>query len=93
MINDPLSFLPPTLTLTQPTFFTQTLRSLPEMRFLLSLPVIAVSFFVANVAANLHGSPHARRHDAIARRAPGDVSTDLQKRFDSARWTFYDVGL
>lgn len=63
------------------------------MRFLLSLPVVALSFFVADVAANPHGSSHARRHDSIARRAPGDVSTNLQKRFDNARWTFYDVGM
>jgi len=62
------------------------------MRFSLSLPTVALSFFIANVAADPHGSPHARRHDSIARRAPGDVSTHLQKRFDNSRWTFYDVG-
>jgi hypothetical protein len=63
------------------------------MHFLLSLPVVALSFFVAAAAANPHGN-HARRHDAIARRAPGDISAHLQKRdFQGARWSFYDVGL
>ncbi|KAF9792447.1 plant expansin [Thelephora terrestris] len=63
------------------------------MRFSLSLPVVALSYLVAGAAADPHGGPHARRHDSIARRAPGDVSAHLQKRFDNARWTFYDVGL
>jgi hypothetical protein len=63
------------------------------MRFLLSLLAVALSF-VADAAANPHGTPHARRHDAIARRAPGDISAHLQKRdFEGAKWSFYDVGL
>jgi len=63
------------------------------MHFLLSLPIVALSFFVADSAANPHGGHHAARHahDAIARRVPGDVS--LHKRFDNTRFTFYDVGL
>ena len=90
--NDPLSLLPQ---LNAPSTYAHysTLRSLLEMRFLLSLPLVALSFLAAHVAANPHGAPHARRHDSIARRAPGDVSTHLQKRFDNSRWTFYDVGL
>lgn len=65
------------------------------MRFLLSLSILALSFFTAGIAANPHGSLHGvrRAHDSIARRAPGDVSVHLHKRFDNARWTFYDVGL
>lgn len=64
------------------------------MRFLLSLPVLALSLFATDAAANPHGGLHARRaHDAIARRAPGDVAIHLNKRFDNARFTFYDVGL
>ena len=61
---------------------------------LFSLPILALSFFVADVVANPHGNHHAARraHDAIARRAPGDLAVH-QKRFDNARWTFYDVGL
>jgi len=43
------------------------------------------------VWANMHGSVHQNRHAALAKRSPGDVQ--LHKRFDSARWTFYDVGL
>lgn len=93
MINDTL--FSSSLNLNVPSNYTRysTLRSLLEMRSLLSLPVVALSFFLAHVAANPHGSPHARRHDSIARRAPGDVSTHLQKRFDNTRWTFYDVGM
>jgi hypothetical protein len=65
------------------------------MRFLLSLPIIALSFLVADVAANPHGNLHAARHvhDSIARRAPGDVAVHLNKRFSNAKFTFYDVGL
>lgn len=93
MIKDALSLLP--LNLDVPSTYARyyTLRSLLEMRFLLSLPAVALSFFLAHVAANPHGSPHARRHDSIARRAPADVSTHFQKRFENARWTFYDVGM
>ena len=58
------------------------------MRLLLSLQFLALSFLVA---ANTHDA--RRAHDSIARRAAGDVSAHLHKRFDNARWTFYDVGL
>ena len=62
------------------------------MRSLLSLPLVALSLFVADIAANPHGSPHLRRaHDAIARRAPGDLSVQ-RRSFDNSKWTFYDVG-
>jgi len=93
VINDALSLLPSTLTFPQTTLVNTTLRSLLEMRFLLSLSAVALSFFLAHVAANPHGSPNARRHDSIARRAPGNASTHLQKRDDNSRWTYYDVGL
>ncbi|KAG6888492.1 hypothetical protein C0995_007918 [Termitomyces sp. Mi166 len=36
------------------------------------------------------GNVHTRHHQ-LAKRAAGDV--ELHKRFSSARWTFYDVGL
>ncbi|GLB35356.1 hypothetical protein LshimejAT787_0209210 [Lyophyllum shimeji] len=41
--------------------------------------------------ANPHGHTHANRHVEIAKRHSGDVQ--LHKRFSSARWTFYDVGM
>lgn len=47
----------------------------------LALPLLAVAD---------HGS-RARRHDSVAHRARGDVH--LYKRFDNARYTFFDVGL
>jgi len=40
--------------------------------------------------ANTHVSLHHNRHVEIAKRQAGPVQ--LYKRFDSARWTFYDVG-
>ncbi|THH19978.1 hypothetical protein EUX98_g8672, partial [Antrodiella citrinella] len=52
--------------------------------------VLALPFFAV---ANPHGH-HKGRHDAIARRASGDVA-HLNKRdqFNNVRFTFYDVGL
>jgi hypothetical protein len=43
------------------------------------------------VLADPHAPNHARHHHDIARRASGDVQ--LHKRFDAARFTFYEVGL
>ncbi|KAK7466950.1 hypothetical protein VKT23_004014 [Stygiomarasmius scandens] len=50
---------------------------------LLALPLVS--------HAEPHARPHAHRHRDIAKRAPGHVN--IYKRFDSARWTFYDVGM
>ncbi|KAG6815875.1 hypothetical protein H0H87_010618 [Tephrocybe sp. NHM501043] len=50
------------------------------------LLVVALAAF-----ANPHGSPHHNRHVEIAKRQGGNVQ--LYKRYSSARWTFYDVGL
>jgi len=41
--------------------------------------------------ANPHNHAHLNRHVEIAKRHAGDVQ--LHKRFSSARWTFYDVGV
>lgn len=49
-----------------------------------------LSFALPLLAVADHG-PRARRHDSIAHRARGDVH--LYKRFDNARFTFYDVGM
>lgn len=43
-------------------------------------------------AAASHDGNLANRHHAVAKRARGDVG-NVQKRYDSARWTYYDVGL
>ena len=87
MINDALSFSPQ---LNVHSTYTRypSLHSLPEMRFLLSLQFLALSFLVA---ANTHAA--RRAHDSIARRASGDVGVHLHKRISNARFTFYDVGL
>jgi hypothetical protein len=50
----------------------------------LALPLVALG-------ASPHGSAHHSRHQQIAKRQSGDV--ELHKRFSSARWSFYDVGL
>ena len=47
----------------------------------LALPYLALAGHV----------PHRRQHNTLARRVPGTVQ--LHKRFDNARFTFYDVGL
>lgn len=59
------------------------LANLFSLSLLLAAPLV--------VWANPHGSYHYNRHVEIARRQTGDVQ--LFKRFSSARWTFYDVGL
>ena len=41
--------------------------------------------------AEPHANPAHHRHRDIAHRARGDVQ--LHKRYDNARFTFYDVGL
>ena len=50
----------------------------------------AAASAILGVCANPHGA-HLNRHQGIAKRAAGNVQ--LHKRFSSARWTFYDVGL
>jgi hypothetical protein len=57
------------------------------MRYLTLLGLCALSL----VFAQLHGPSGPRRHHDIAKRAKGDIQ--LHRRFTSARWTFYDVGL
>ncbi|CAL1704218.1 unnamed protein product [Somion occarium] len=52
---------------------------------------LALPFMAASQPA--HGNAHARRHNEIAQRARGDVSSHLYKRFSGIRFTFYDVGL
>ncbi|KAH0584305.1 Allergen Asp f 7 [Termitomyces sp. J132] len=59
------------------------LAGLCQLSLLLATPLVAW--------ANPHGSFHHNRHVEIAKRQTGDVQ--LFKRFSSARWTFYDVGL
>ena len=59
--------------------------------------VSALSLFGAALPYAVNGADHGtfgQRHEALARRARGDVS--LNKRgdtFTNARLTFYDVGL
>jgi hypothetical protein len=43
------------------------------------------------VLADPHAPNHARHHHDIARRASGDVQ--LHKRYDAARFTYYQVGM
>ncbi|PFH52394.1 hypothetical protein AMATHDRAFT_2129 [Amanita thiersii Skay4041] len=57
---------------------------------ILTLALLPLSLILA-ASANSHGAGHPRRHHDIAKRASGDVQ--LSKRFEGARWTFYDVGL
>ena len=52
-----------------------------------SVLAAALPFAVAHPHDN-----HAARHDQLARRMSGEVST-LHKRAFSGRFTFYDVGL
>lgn len=59
------------------------------MRSLFAVSLLALSFFTGAAVAEPHGQ--RRNHDSIARRAQGDVN--IHKRFSSARWTFYDVGM
>jgi hypothetical protein len=44
-----------------------------------------------SIALGVCATPHQIRHHEIAKRHTTDVQ--LHKRFSSARWTFYDVGL
>ena len=53
-----------------------------------SLLALALPFAVEGASHGLSGA----RHDALARRARGDI--DLSKRdFSNSRFTYYDVGL
>ncbi|KAM6500846.1 RlpA-like double-psi beta-barrel-containing domain containing protein [Amanita muscaria] len=54
------------------------------------IPLVSLVLTALTATAHLAGRPH-RRHQELAQRVSGDVQ--LHKRFDSARWTFYDVGL
>ncbi|KAF8631444.1 hypothetical protein AX17_005121 [Amanita inopinata Kibby_2008] len=56
--------------------------------FSLVLLPLAISL---GVSASEHGLNHHRRHHGLARRASSAVQ--IFKRFENARWTFYDVGL
>ena len=56
---------------------------LPNLGFLTILPLA--------VWASIHGSVHQNRHAELAKRDLGEMQ--LHKRFEAARWTFYDVGL
>ena len=49
----------------------------------LALPLVAF--------ANPHASVHHARHAEIAKRQSSDIQ--LHKRYEDARWSFYDVGL
>ncbi|KIM65311.1 hypothetical protein SCLCIDRAFT_1212480 [Scleroderma citrinum Foug A] len=51
----------------------------------LSIPFIAV--------ASEHRPAWSRRHQEVARRAPGNVDVHKRQTFANARFTFYDVGL
>ena len=55
----------------------------------LSLALIALSLGLGTYAHSI--GQHKLRHHELARRASGDIQ--LHKRFLSARWTFYAVGL
>lgn len=58
---------------------------------LFSLALVPLALAASAIAAS-HG--HKRHHShGVAKRARGDVSHTLAKRFDNARWSFYDVGL
>ncbi|KAF9009390.1 RlpA-like double-psi beta-barrel-protein domain-containing protein-containing protein [Cyathus striatus] len=52
--------------------------------------LISLVLPLAALAAQ-HPRPHLNRHNDLAKRASGDVH--IYKRFSSARWSFYDVGL
>ncbi|KAF9017789.1 hypothetical protein BDZ89DRAFT_1074540 [Hymenopellis radicata] len=57
---------------------------------LFSLALVPLALAASAIAAS-HG--HKRHHaHGVAKRARGDVSHTLAKRFDGARWSYYDVG-
>lgn len=58
---------------------------------LLGAPLLSFALPLLALGASPHGSAHSSRHQQIAKRQSGDV--ELHKRFSSARWSFYDVGL
>jgi hypothetical protein len=49
--------------------------------------ILALSLPFAALAG--HINQHFNRHQEVARRAPAEVQ--LQKRFDSARWSYYET--
>lgn len=77
------AFYAPPLSYT--TFLTVFL--LAEMKSLGLSTILALSLPFAALAG--HINQHFNRHQEVARRAPGEVQ--LQKRFDSARWSYYET--
>ncbi|PBK96703.1 hypothetical protein ARMGADRAFT_1163100 [Armillaria gallica] len=55
------------------------------------IPLVTLALSVAAFAVP-HDNIHAQRHNGVAKRARGDLN-NFVKRYDNARWTFYDVGL
>jgi len=54
---------------------------LSNLASLLALPALAL--------AGSHDKFLNRNHDALAKRAPGEV--ELHRRFSNSKWTFYDT--
>ncbi|KAG7452650.1 uncharacterized protein BT62DRAFT_925206 [Guyanagaster necrorhizus] len=55
------------------------------------IPFVTLALSLAALAVP-HDNIHAHRHNGVAKRARGDLNTFV-KRYDNARWTYYDVGL
>ncbi|KAK0459581.1 RlpA-like double-psi beta-barrel-protein domain-containing protein-containing protein [Desarmillaria tabescens] len=56
------------------------------------IPIVTLALSLAALAVPHDNNIHAHRHNGVAKRARGDLN-NFVKRYDNARWTFYDVGL